>query len=104
MIYFLSALALLALFYLQVKTIQYFKWNRFVFYYAELVCEAFSNSRSIDAAYKYTDLLLYARHPKVFPRYYNDNQFKRTAHEKIRRICSRSNLIGVDRTPLVITQ
>ena len=96
---FTALLALFSTLNLQVKAIEYFKFNRFIFYYADTVCRAFQEFGNIDIAYQYTDLTLDARHPDIFYRYANDDQFKRRAHKKIRRICSNRNLIDKGRIP-----
>ena len=96
---FLSALALLALLALQIKTICYYKWKRFIFYYAEAVCIAFQEHGNIIDAYIITDKQLSARHPEIYARHSSNNQFRKETAKRVRHLCSDRYLNGAGRIP-----
>ena len=99
LVFILSISAATALLTHQIKTICHYKWNRFIFYYAESVCNAFQEHGNIIQAYNVTDVKMAYRHPELYTHYVLNNQFRNEVSKRVRLLCYDLYLIGAGRIP-----
>lgn len=100
MLVFLTAAAILgSLFWLQYTRIRNYKRKRFIFYYAETICNAYQEHGDLNKALLYADVTLSRRHPKTFVNYYTDVHFMREVHIRLYKLCCDLYVIGVGRNP-----